>query len=74
MFYKRGACKQSFKDRNWHRIINVLDYGVCGRRGEESMVGHRRGKQARMERGAGLTEGESHSEPMHSNIFMVKPM
>ena len=38
------------------------------------MVAAQKGKRAKAERGASLTEGGTHTEPMHSNIFAMKHM
>ena len=38
------------------------------------MVVAQKGKRVKVERGASLAEGGTHSEPMHPNIFAMKPL
>jgi len=44
------------------------------KKGGGSLVGAQKGKRGKVERGANLMEGGTHSELMHSNIFAMKPM
>ena len=72
--YKHGARKRSQEDQNCHRIVSILDQHGQTEEGRKVWLQNRRGKRARIERGASLTEGGTHSEPMHSNIYTVKPI
>jgi len=57
-------------------VANLLLYWADGgmRKVGEVWLRHRRGKQTKVERGGNVTEGGTHSELMHSNIFAMKPM
>jgi hypothetical protein len=54
-----------------HRIISILCEREHAEEGGGFWLRHRRGQ---VERGANLTEGGTHSELMHSNVFAMKPM